>query len=67
MPAAWMIERSGWKGKSVGGAAVHDNQALVIINKDHASAQDIIELASEIVRSVKEKFNIGISPEVNFI
>lgn len=67
VPAAWMIEQCGWKGRSWGGAAVHNRQCLVLINKDNATAEEISELASEICKSVKERFGISISPEVNYI
>lgn len=67
VPAAWMIDRCGWKGKQHGGAAVHDRQCLVLVNKDRATAADVMELATDIVRSVKENFGVEISPEVNYI
>ena len=67
IPAAWLIEQCGLKGKTVGGAAVHEKHALVIINKNQATGQDIASLAEEICRAVKEKFNIELQPEVNYI
>ena len=67
IPAAWLIEQCGWKGKSHGGAQVWPKQPLVIVNADNATAQDIIELAAQVSASVKEKFNISIHPEVNYI
>lgn len=67
VPAAWMIEQCGWKGKSWGGAAVHDRQCLVLINKERATADEIISLAQAICDSVKDKFGVKISPEVNYI
>lgn len=67
IPAAWMIDRCGWKGKSLGRAGVHDRQALVLVNKGGASGKDIVRLSEEIRRSVQEKFGIDIRPEVNFI
>ena len=67
IPAAWLIEQCGWKGKTLGGAQVWPKQALVIVNANNATAQDIIDLAAAISVSVKEKFNITISPEVNYI
>ena len=67
IPAAWLIEQCGWKGKTLGGAQVWTKQALVIVNANNATAQDIIDLAAAIRQSVKEKFNITISPEVNYI
>ena len=67
IPAGWMIDQCGWKGRSLGNAGVHDKQALVLVNKGGATAQEIVHLAEEIVRSVDEKFGIQIHPEVNFI
>lgn len=67
IPAAWLIEQCGWKGKKLGGAQVWQKQALVIVNANHATAQDIMDLAAAISASVKEKFNITINPEVNYI
>ena len=67
IPAAWLIEQCGWKGKTLGGAQVWPKQPLVIVNANNASAQDIIDLAAAVSKSVKEKFGITISPEVNYI
>lgn len=67
IPAGWMIDRCGWKGKSVGNAGVHDKQALVIVNRGGATGDEIVNLARLIVKSVEDKFGIIISPEVNFI
>jgi UDP-N-acetylmuramate dehydrogenase len=67
VPAAWLIERCGLKGKTIGGAAVHDKQPLVIINQGNATGQDIVDLAVKICRAVKEKFFIDLQPEVNYI
>ena len=67
IPAAWLIEQCGWKGKKLGGAQVWPKQPLVIVNADNASPQDIIDLAAQVSASVKEKFNITINPEVNYI
>ena len=67
IPAAWLIEQCGWKGKKLGGAQVWPKQALVITNANNASAQDIMDLAAAICKDVKDKFNITIKPEVNYI
>ena len=67
IPAAWLIEQCGWKGKTLGGAQVWPKQPLVIVNANHASAQDIMDLAAQVSASVKEKFGIEIRPEVNYI
>ncbi len=67
IPAAWLIEQCGWKGKTLGGAQVWPKQPLVIVNADHATPDDIIALADAVSKSVKDKFGITISPEVNYI
>lgn len=67
IPAAWLIEQCGWKGKKHGGAQVWSKQPLVIVNADNATAQDIMDLAAAVRQSVKDKFNITINPEVNYI
>lgn len=67
IPAGWMIEQCGWKGKSLGKAAVHDKQALVLVNCGGASGRDILQLCDAVRESVKNKFGIEIYPEVNVI
>ena len=67
IPAGWMIEQCGWKGKSLGRAAVHDKQALVLINLGGATSNEIIALSDAVCKSVKDKFGVDIHPEVNFI
>ena len=67
IPAGWMIDRCGWKGRNLGLAGVHPRQALVLINLGGAKASDVMNLAEAIVKSVKDKFGIEIHPEVNYI
>lgn len=68
VPAGWLIEQSGWKGKQIGNVATHHLQALVIINKTgNASGQEIFDFSSEIIKSVKETFGIELEREVNII
>lgn len=67
IPAGWLIEQCGWKGKSLGRAGVHDKQALVIVNLGGASSEEIITLCNTICNDVKQKFGVEIHPEVNFI
>lgn len=67
IPAAWMIDRCGWKGKQLGRAGVHSKQALVLVNCGGATGDEVISLAGQIQESVFQKFGIAISPEVNFI
>lgn len=67
IPAGWMIDQCGWKGKALGPAAVHDKQALVLVNRGGATGADIVALSDAVRASVREKFGIDIHPEVNFI
>jgi len=67
LAAGWLIEQAGWKGKSLGRAAVHDRQALVLVNRGGATGQDIQRLCEAIKKDVAERFGIELSPEVNFI
>lgn len=67
IPAGWLIEQCGWKGKSLGNAGVYEKQALVLINKNNASGNDIYTLCQHIQDDVKDKFGIVIEPEVNII
>ena len=68
VPAAWMIEQCGWKGKRSGGAAVYDKQPLVIVNyTGEAYPEEIIGLERRIIASVKSKFDIILHPEVEHI
>lgn len=67
VPAGWLIEQAGWKGKSLGRAAVHDRQALVLVNKGGATGADILALCEAIRSDVRSLFGIDLHPEVNFI
>lgn len=67
IPAGWMIDQCGWKGKALGPAAVHDKQALVLVNLGGATGSDIVALSDAVRASVYERFRIEIFPEVNFI
>jgi UDP-N-acetylmuramate dehydrogenase len=67
IPAGWLIEQCGWKGKVVGNTGSHKTQALVLVNYGHATGPEIYQLALDIQQSVKEKFGILIQPEVNLV
>lgn len=67
VPAGWLIEQCGWKGKSIGNVGVHDKQALVLVNLGGANGEEVKQLAGHIQQSVREKFGIKLIPEVNYI
>lgn len=78
IPAGWMIDQCGWKGKGLSangewkvektdGAAVHKNQALVLVNKGGASGKDVVALCEAIRQDVKNTFGVDIHPEVNVV
>jgi len=67
IPAAWLIQQTGWKGKSLGHAAVYEKQPLVLVNTGDAEAMDIIRLADAIICAVEEKFAIRLKPEVIYV
>lgn len=68
VPAGWLIEYCGWKGKQIGNVASHQLQALVIINATgNATGKEIFDFSTKIINSVKEQFGIELEREVNII
>ncbi|MBR1525632.1 MAG: UDP-N-acetylmuramate dehydrogenase [Prevotella sp.] len=67
IPAGWLIEQCGWKGKTVGRAGVHARQALVLVNRGGATGNEILSLCNTICADVERKFGITIKPEVNIV
>lgn len=67
VPAGWLIEQAGWKGRRMGPVAVHDKQALVLVNLGGATGSDVVRLADAVRQDVAGKFGIEIRPEVNFL
>ena len=67
IPAGWLIEQAGWKGWHDEHVGVYEKQALVLVHLGGGTGRDIVELSQKIQQSVEEKFEIKISPEVNFV
>ena len=67
IPAGWMIEQCGWKGKSLGPAGVHEKQALVLVNRGGATGKDVLQLCERIRNDVRQRFGVEIYPEVNIL
>lgn len=68
VPAAWMIEKCGMKGARLGGAAVYQNQPLVIVNASgNATPQEVLDLENKVIGAVREKFGVELHPEVEHI
>ena len=67
VPAGWLIEQAGFKGKRFGDAGIHINQALVLVNYGNATGQEIVDVSKNIQQTIKKIYNIDIEAEVNII
>ena len=67
IPAGWLIEQCGWKGKSLGNAGVYEKQSLVLVNRGGARPEEIVRLCETVIEDVDRRFGIRIEPEVNLI
>lgn len=67
VPAGWLIEKAGWKGHRRGACGVHEKQALVLVNYGGATSEDLVRLADDIRRDIRERFGVDLEPEVNIL
>ncbi|MCC5918992.1 MAG: UDP-N-acetylmuramate dehydrogenase [Cryomorphaceae bacterium] len=67
VPAGWLIEQSGWKGKAIGSVSMHNRQALVLVNLGKATGKELLAHAARVKESVVEKFGIHLEEEVNVL
>ncbi|PWH86685.1 UDP-N-acetylenolpyruvoylglucosamine reductase [Brumimicrobium oceani] len=67
VPAGWLIDQSGWKGKTMGEFGVHKRQALVLVNYENAKGADIFDLSEQIIRDIHSRYGIQLEREVNII
>jgi UDP-N-acetylmuramate dehydrogenase len=67
VPAGWLIENAGWKGRRVGNTGSHAKQALVLVNYGEANGQEVLNLAQAIIEDVEAKYGIRLVPEVNIL
>ena len=67
IPAGWLIEQAGWKGKRLGNYGVHAQQALVLVNYGGAQGRDILALSTAIMDDILQKFGVQLEREVNVV
>lgn len=67
IPAGWLLDELGWKGRRMGNVGTSKNQALVIVNYGNATAEEILKFADLMMKDFEKNFDIKLRPEVNFV
>jgi UDP-N-acetylmuramate dehydrogenase len=67
LAAGWLIERSGWKGRTLGQAGMYEKQALVLVNRGGATGAEVLALARAVQDAVRERFGVALTPEPVFL
>ncbi len=67
IPAGWLIEQAGLKGKKFGPVRMYEKQALILVNEGGASSKQVLNLVAKVKLAVKKKFGLDLSEEVNII